>query len=247
TCNIEVTPILAESISLNTNEITLTISNEQQLIATVLPLETTDKTVTWNSLEPLIATVDNTGKVTAHAEGQTTIVATTTNGLVAECIIHVDLLIIPVDEVIVSEESLSLFSNETGSLTATVLPEDASNKTIVWSSEDVGIATVSQSGVITPSGIGTTRIIATASNGKADTCFVNITPTPLTGISLTQTSISLNQGQSYNLSNILTLEPIEAETSSIVWASTSSSVHISSEGIITNKLDFGSETITVTV
>ncbi len=139
-----------------------------------------------------------------------------------------------------------MYSNETKSLTATVLPTNASNKTITWSSGNTDIVTIAPNGTITPVQIGTTYVVARASNEKTDTCVVSVLEAPLASISLTQTSLALSQDESFNLSSIITLEPIEAPAS-IVWSSSSNSVHITNEGIITNTLDFGTETITVTV
>lgn len=245
TCLVNVTPILADSVTLNSNEITITIDNQQNLIASVYPANTTDKTITWSSANSLIASVDNSGTITAHAEGETVIRATTSNGKYVECIVHVELNIILVESVTVSDKTISMYSNETKSLTATVLPTNASNKTITWLSGNTDIVTIAPNGTITPVQIGTTYVVAKASNGKTDTCVVSVSETPLTNISFSQTSLSLSQDASFNLSSIVTLEPIEAAVS-IVWSSSSSSVHITNEGIITNTLDFGTETITVT-
>ena len=85
-----ITPILAKSITLNRSTATLSLegTNEITLTATVLPENAVDKTVTWTSSAPTVATVDN-GKVTAVALGTTTITARTANGLEATCSIEV--------------------------------------------------------------------------------------------------------------------------------------------------------------
>ena len=85
-----ITPILAKSITLNRSTATLSLegTNEITLTATVLPENAVDKTVTWTSSAPTVATVDN-GKVTAVALGTATITAKTANGLEATCSIEV--------------------------------------------------------------------------------------------------------------------------------------------------------------
>ena len=79
--------VLATGISLNQSQMNLQVGSSSQLIATVLPDSATNKVVTWISSNPDIATVDNTGLVTAVASGKATITATTVDGsnLSASC------------------------------------------------------------------------------------------------------------------------------------------------------------------
>ena len=76
-------------ITLDNSILELTIGQNITLSATITPDNTTDKTVTWSSSNPTIASVDNNGKVTALAAGTTTITATTSNGLTATCTVTV--------------------------------------------------------------------------------------------------------------------------------------------------------------
>ncbi len=84
--------IPATSVALNKAETTLEIDAQDQLTATVLPEDATDKTVTWTSSDPTIATVDENGLVTAVAAGTATITATTADGtnLTAQCAVTVN-------------------------------------------------------------------------------------------------------------------------------------------------------------
>ena len=89
TCKVTVTPatVLATGISLNKTSTSLTVGATETLVATVTPSNTTNKTVSWKSSNTSVATVDNSGKVTAKAEGTANITATTTDGtnLTATC------------------------------------------------------------------------------------------------------------------------------------------------------------------
>ncbi len=75
-CEITVSPIEAETVSLNSSNITLAAGGTFQLEATVEPIDTTDKTVTWDSSDDAVATVSADGLVTAVATGNATITAT---------------------------------------------------------------------------------------------------------------------------------------------------------------------------
>ncbi|MBD5247960.1 MAG: leucine-rich repeat protein [Barnesiella sp.] len=86
---IEAIPTPATSIALNISEVELGHEETVQLVATVMPDDATDKSVTWASADEAVATVDENGLVTAVAKGTTTITATTVDGLTAECIVTV--------------------------------------------------------------------------------------------------------------------------------------------------------------
>lgn len=78
------------SVSLDKEELALTVGEEVTLSATVLPDNATDKTVTWSSSNENVATVDENGKVTAIAAGEATITVTTTDGeKTANCVVTV--------------------------------------------------------------------------------------------------------------------------------------------------------------
>ena len=86
---IEAIPTPATSIALNISEVELGHEETVQLVATVMPDDATDKSVTWASADEAVATVDENGLVTAVAKGTTTITATTVDGLTAECVVTV--------------------------------------------------------------------------------------------------------------------------------------------------------------
>ncbi len=87
-CEINNPLIPVNSISLDQPQCSLTVDDTVTLIATVLPEEAADKTVTWTSSNTAVATVDADGKVTAVAPGTATITATA-GGKPAECIVTV--------------------------------------------------------------------------------------------------------------------------------------------------------------
>ena len=172
------TPISVESVSLNLTSLTLEIGESDTLIATVLPENADDKTVTWTSLNPEIATVSN-GLVTAIKEGATSIVVTTTDGgKTAICTVIVTTPepepepTIQVQSVSLNTSTLSLTIGQTDTLVATVLPENATDKSVTWTSLNPEIATVSN-GLITAIAEGATSIVVTTTDGgKTAICTV---------------------------------------------------------------------------
>lgn len=87
TCDITVVPTLAESISLDQPTLTLKKKRTAHLVATISPVTTTNKSLTWKSDNPKIATVDNEGNVKTLTAGETTIKVSANDGsgITAEC------------------------------------------------------------------------------------------------------------------------------------------------------------------
>ena len=142
------------------------------LTATVTPVGA-NPNVTWTTSNDTIATVDATGVVTAIAAGKSTITAKSVNNLSATCTVTVT---VPVDYIEIEPAAVTLPLKGSKILKATVYPSNASNKTLVWSSEDTNIATVSSSGTVTAKSLnGVVEIYATnAASGKRGVCVVTV-------------------------------------------------------------------------
>ena len=170
--------VLATGVTLNQGNLTLTSAGQTaSLTATVSPSNATNKSVTWTSSNPSVATVSSSGVVTAVANGTATITATTADGSnkTATCAVTVN---IPVKATGVSlnQTSLTLTSaGQTATLQATVSPSNASNKNVTWSSSNPSVATVSN-GVVTAVANGTATITVTTADGsnKTATCAVTV-------------------------------------------------------------------------
>lgn len=180
TCTITVNQPVS-SVSLSSNEQTMTIGDFITLSATVSPSDATYPTVTWSSDNTAVATVDQTGKVTAIAPGSATITATA-DGISDTCEVTVEK--IPVSSVSLNSNTETMFAGNSLVLIATVLPSDATYSTVTWSSSNTNVATVDQTGKVTAVASGSVTITATA-DGISDTCSVtvqaatfNITATP---------------------------------------------------------------------
>lgn len=164
-------------IKLNKTTTTIGVGSTETLSVTaVTPNNATDRSVTWSSDNTAVATVNaTTGEVTAVAAGTATITATANDGsgVTATCTVTV---IIPVTSVTINNAPTeALFVNSTGTLTATVSPDHATNKTVTWSSSDpdyVSInATTGEYEVKGTKGYGSATITATAGD-KTATCTI---------------------------------------------------------------------------
>ncbi len=160
--------IEAEGITLDKTEATLTEGETLTLTATVDPDNTTDKTLTWTSSDEEIATVED-GVVTALKPGTVTITVNTSNGKSAQCeitVVEKEPEIIYVSSVTLDQTEIEATPGTVVTLIATVLPEDATDKELIWSSSDNEVASVDQSGNVTIHSVGTAIITAETTDGS---------------------------------------------------------------------------------
>lgn len=161
--------------------------------------------------------------------------------------------IIPVERVAVTgislkSSTLSLVEGSKETLTATVIPENATNKEVVWKSSNTAAATVSD-GIVTAKKPGTAIITATtADGGYTASCTVTVMAkeaevVSVTGITLNQSAVSLEQGKTETL--IATVMPENATNQSVAWSSSEASVASVQNGVVT-ALQAGTTVITAT-
>ncbi|MDE7089209.1 MAG: Ig-like domain-containing protein, partial [Prevotella sp.] len=201
----------AGSITLSQTSAELKVGESVILTATVLPETATDKAVTWSSSDETIATVDAEGKVTALAIGETTITAIC-GSVSATCAVSV--VATPAESITLSQTSAQLKAGESVTLTATVLPETTTDKTVTWSSSDETIATVDAEGKVTAITVGTATITATCGSVRA-ACTVSVVATPAESITLSQTSAQLKAGESVTLT--VSVLPETATDKTVTW------------------------------
>ena len=161
-------------VTLNKTSYEMTEGDEFTLTATVNPENATNKNVSWSSSNTSVATVDN-GKVTALTAGTATITVKTEDGnKTATCEVTVNAKVYPVTGVTLDKTSYEMTEGDELTLTATVNPENATNKNVSWSSSNTSVATVSN-GKVTALKAGTTIItVKTDDAGKTATCEVSV-------------------------------------------------------------------------
>ena len=166
-------PIAATGISLNKTSKTILEGDRLTLTATVTPENASNKKVIWTSSVPAVATVNN-GEVQALAEGTTMITATTEDGsFTATCNITVEPKV-TVTGVSLNRTNETIMVGVTLLLQETIVPENASNKNVTWTSSDPTVATV-ENGIVEAIKEGTTTITATTEEGnKTATCSITV-------------------------------------------------------------------------
>lgn len=227
-----VTSIQAESISLNVSEHEMYVGESFQLTATVLPNNTTNKSVTWSSSNTNIAIVSSTGTVTAVGEGSTYITATTADGSnrSASCLVTVKSHDASAITTVVGENctcnplqvlGISSASSVT-SMSYTLSDNNAF--TVVQNSNKTYTLTALKSGTYTFK-VNITWKESGTSETKTTTVTwtINVnSPTLVTSISLNHSSYELFKGKTFSLS--ATVYPYNATNKSVTWSSSNSNV-----------------------
>ena len=231
-CNVKVI-IPVSQIILSQNNLELWVNQSVTLSTVILPNNATNKKIIWISSNPEIVTIDENGKLKAQSSGNCVIVATSCDGsdVSATCAVTVTKPI-PVSGIILSETEISLKEGKSVTLTASVTPSDASDKSVVWSSSDETIASVSQDGVVTAVSKGSAYITATSADGSglSASCTVNVVK-PVSGIVLSETEISLKKGESVILTASVT--PSDATNTDLIWYSEDENVASVDNGLVT--------------
>ena len=178
TCRVTVIRYVS-SIGLNKDEMTLFAGETRTLTATVNPTDATNRKLAWTSTDEAVATVED-GTVTARGNGSALIVATSTDGSSIEAICHVTVTT-PVSSIALSETQIEMRPGDFKVLTATVLPESASDKTLTWTSSAPAVADV-QNGIVLAYSNGTALVTAAATDGSGTTATCKVTVSNTVGI-----------------------------------------------------------------
>lgn len=243
--------VAVTGVSLNKTSLELTVGGSETLTATIAPSDATNKDVTWSSSNTSVAAIDANGKVTAVITGNATItVMTTDGGKNATCTVTVKAATVAVTGVTLNKSSLELTIGDTEALTATVTPENATDKSVTWSSNNTSVATVDANGKVTAVAAGNATITVTTKDGsKTATCTVTVkAAAPATiaviGVSLNKSSLELTVGATESLS--ATVAPSDATDKNVSWSSNNTSVAtVDANGKVT-AVAAGNATITVT-
>ena len=174
--------------------------------------------VAWFSSNETVATVDSIGRVTAVAAGNAVITARTDDGgFVATCVVRVWQKVTGVS---LNEAALTMLVNDVRALSATVSPDNATDKAVTWESSNDEIVSVVD-GTITAKGVGTATITATA-DGKSADCEITVYAA-VTGVTISGNGIlTLNVGADKALT--ATVAPEGDADSRVIWSSSDGNV-----------------------
>ena len=208
------------SISFKESEIKLEKGGIYFIEASYLPTDATETELTWISSDESVLQVLANGKVKALKAGEAKLtVKTVRDEIFAECIVSVE---VKSEAVELDTVSAELYCGDTLTLTATVLPEDATNKSIIWATTDDGVLTVDENGVVTAVGKGTAKIVATTEDtGVSAECEITVHK-HVDSVVMDKHSYTAYVGREFTLSAEVT--PADAHITDIIWKTSDSTV-----------------------
>ena len=251
--------VAVTGVTLNKTEATLTAKGQTvQLTAMVAPANATNKNVTYATSNAAVATVSESGLVTAVAKGTADITVTTEDGnKTAVCKVTVSIADQPTTVAVTGvtlnkkEETLTA-KGQTVQLTATVAPANATNKNVTYATSNEKVATVSPEGLVTAVAKGTADITVTTADGnKTAVCKVTVniadqpTTVAVTGVTLNKTEATLTaKGQTVQLT--ATVAPANATNKNVTYTTSNAAVATVSESGLVTAVAKGTADITVT-
>lgn len=246
-------------VDITNNSLFLNAGETTQLNVVVKPDNATNKKVEYSTTNANVATVDANGLVKAVGEGRAYIYAKSADGPSDSVYVYVRKSVTPqppkevkVTNVSVNRRYLTLEEGENYTLTATVSPADATNKTVNYSSSDSRVATVDANGNITAVKAGSAYIYAKSVDGPYAYSYVTVkekaAPQPpaevkVTNITLDTRYLRLDAGKKYELN--YTVYPYNATDKTLTWTSSNEDVATVENGVIT-AIGRGSAYITAT-
>ena len=211
----------AEEITLDKNEVTVDVGRTAVLKATVLPKDTSDKTVVWSSSDENIARVGKDGRITAVALGRCEILCTSsTNGEVqAKAVVNVQQ---PVTKIILDNVPV-IYAEESAKLTAHVEPDNATNPALAFRSSNEKILTVDADGTVTGVSAGEAYVTAVTTDGSNRQAKVKVKVMQhLTGVRMLRRTAYIDVGAA-NLTRAI-VEPEKGTNNNMTWESADPSI-----------------------
>lgn len=216
-------------VTVTPSDMSMEIDETSQLVASVSPSNASDPSVTWSCSTPSVVTVDAFGMVTAVSEGIATIMAKA-GEKTGTCNITVRKKVVDVVEVALNKITIDMIKGASETLSAMVKPDNATDKSVIWTSSNKDVATVDQLGKVTAVGGGTAEITAKA-GAKEAKCVIKVT-VPVENVSINQSSVELEEEQSITL--YATVEPFDATDKSVTWSSSNvSAATVDANGKVT--------------
>ena len=173
-CTVFIREIDIESITLDKENIQMKVGETTKLNITITPENAVDTNIKWTSNNSNIVDV-NEGTITAKSSGNTTVIASTNNGKIAICNVIVEELFTPtpvptpsdikIQEIKLNYDNVSLNINDKIELKATIIPSNATNTKLIWSSNNTKVATVDEFGKVIAKEKGKTIITVKSENG----------------------------------------------------------------------------------
>ena len=185
--------VLAESITAEPKELNQVVGDTGKLTITFQPSNTADKSLNFVSEDPTVMTIDKAGNWIATGVGTTIITVTTSNGKKTTVKVTVKAKEIPAESITAEPKELNQIVGDTGKLAITFQPGNTTDKSLNFVSDDPTVMTIDKAGNWIATGVGTTTIIVTTSNGKKTTVKVTVKAKEIPAESITAEPKELNQ------------------------------------------------------
>ena len=240
-------PVLIESIEVHPQEGTDTIDTRGgtlRMLADITPSNATDTDLDWSVDLPAVATIDDEGLLTAHADGAVTVTARATDGSGVEGSIVITVInqsILVTEITVVGEKGDRTITEPGGTLRmiAEITPEDATSPEVTWSLSPEGLATIGESGLLTAVANGEVTVTATATDGSgvsgSTTVLITSQPVAVTSITVRsesgETEITEDMG---TLRLVADVSPADATEKDVTWSVDDERIAtVSANGVLT--------------
>lgn len=236
-----VTTVTGVKLDVEAFTIQMNKGDTRQLIASIIPADSTNQHLTWESSDPNVIEVSQDGTIVAKSGGAANITVTSDNGKSDTCNIVVNS---PVESITLDHTEVVIGVGETLQLIATIIPEDASQQDISWGCEDLSVVTVDNTGALIGMSTGVVKVTATTVDGYfVAECIVTVI-NAATEITFEYPAGDLEIGKTMQLIPILT--PENADAPILTWVSSNPDVaSVDETGKIT-ALTLGETVITAT-
>jgi len=235
-CKVVVKPRLVQAISLNATQKELIIGDSFTLTASAMPENATNRNIVWKLVSGDAISLSNTGVIQAKKVGEALVRAEAVDGsgVSAECKVVVKPRL--VQSISLNATQKELIIGDAFSLTATAMPENATNRNIVWKLVSGDAISLSNTGVIQAKKVGEALVRAEAVDGSGVSaeCKVVVKPRLVQAILLNATQKDLVVGDAFSLT--ATAMPENATNQSVVWKLVSGdAISLSNTGVIQAK------------
>ena len=235
-CKVVVKPRLVQAISLNATQKSLVIGDSFTLTATAIPENATNHNVIWKLVSGDAISLSNTGIVQAKKVGEALVRAEAADGsgITAECKVVVKPRLVQAISLNATQKNLVIGDSFT--LTATLSPENATNRNVIWKLVSGDAISLSNTGVIQAKKVGEALVRAEAADGSGITaeCKIVVKPRLVQAIALNATQKNLIIGDSFTLT--ATAIPENATNRNVIWKLVSgNAISLSNTGVIQAK------------
>lgn len=229
----------ATGVRMNITNLTMNAGEYFDMDVTVTPATSTEKSLTWESLDAKIVTVSSTGRITARAVGTAVILVKTESGVTSYCTVTV---LEAVRSLSLDPEEIVIDVGERFTIDPVFTPSSASNTEVDWTSSDDSVATVNSIGEVTGVAGGTVVITCeSVDGGYRAFCLVRVEE-PVVEVVVTPDNYRLGYGKSYTLQAVITNHATATDTK-VNWSSSDPTVcTVDKNGRITG-VNYGYATI----